>query len=338
MKKTLSIVLAAMLAVAAAASASATTFTDFENYSSFEKGGNPVYAFDDPADYWDGEWSGGNENGDELTCEIRDGVGYNGSKGLVVASSGTNNAGLYLFATADNKIPTDYTGSAYLRIWADFSEVEFRKGNFGVVDSTNSLFSTDETDENWECKLYYSEDGVNWEEGYHGGDGCFGDGQIFPMEGLKGWFAFPIADFTIRENANWEGLDPLTPANPADIKGVYLFWDYSDNGDYTTKEFVLDNIEFVADYKVFDTAAPAEEAPAEEAPAEEAPAAEEAPVEEAPVVEEPVVEEAVTAPAAEETVEAPAAEEKAAQTFDMGIIAAAAAVVSLAGYAVSKKR
>ena len=44
---------------------------------------------------------------------------------------------------------------------------------------------------------------------------------------------------------------------------------------------------------------------------------------------------AETEAAAEETVEAPA--ETAPQTFDMGIIAAAAAVVSLAGYAVAKK-
>ena len=41
---------------------------------------------------------------------------------------------------------------------------------------------------------------------------------------------------------------------------------------------------------------------------------------------------------AEETVEAPATTTEAPQTFDMGVIAAAAAVVSAAGYAVSKKR
>ena len=50
--------------------------------------------------------------------------------------------------------------------------------------------------------------------------------------------------------------------------------------------------------------------------------------------------EAAETTATEETVEAPAADasaETAPQTFDMGIIAAAAAVVSLAGYAVAKK-
>ncbi|MGN1345864.1 MAG: PA domain-containing protein [Eubacteriales bacterium] len=76
--------------------------------------------------------------------------------------------------------------------------------------------------------------------------------------------------------------------------------------------------------------------------AEEPEVAEAAPVEETPAAEEPVVEEPVVAeaPAAEETVETvvetPVTE--AAQTFDFGVIAAVAAIVSAAGYAVSKKR
>ena len=76
--------------------------------------------------------------------------------------------------------------------------------------------------------------------------------------------------------------------------------------------------------------APVEETPVEETPVEEAPA-EETPVEEAPV-EEVVVEEAATEAPAEE------AATEAAQTFDFGVIAAVAAIVSAAGYAISKKR
>jgi len=58
---------------------------------------------------------------------------------------------------------------------------------------------------------------------------------------------------------------------------------------------------------------------------------------ETPVVEEPVVEEVVETPVVEEVVvETPVVD--APQTFDAAIIAAVAAVVSLAGYAISKKR
>ncbi|MBR5312551.1 MAG: discoidin domain-containing protein, partial [Clostridia bacterium] len=54
---------------------------------------------------------------------------------------------------------------------------------------------------------------------------------------------------------------------------------------------------------------------------------------EAPVVEEEApVEEVVETPAAAEVVE------EAAQTFDFGVIAAVAALISAAGYAISKKR
>lgn len=71
---------------------------------------------------------------------------------------------------------------------------------------------------------------------------------------------------------------------------------------------------------VWEDAAPAETEPA---PAETEPAP---------------VEPAETEPAPAETVETPAAPAEAPQTFDMGIIAAAAAAVSALGYAISKKR
>ncbi len=352
MKKTLTVLFAAILTASAAVSANAAMFTDFENYAKFEEGDNPVYNLADPADYWDGEWAGGAETADELTAAITEGVGFNGSKGLVVGSTGNENAGLYLFATADNAIPTDYTGAAYLRVWCDFTNVEFRKANFGTVDSSFSLFTTDEVDGAWECKYFYSEDGTNWTEYLHGGDGCFGDAQDTSVLGLKGWFAFPIADFTVRSGANWEAYDALTPASANNITGVYLFWDYSDNGAYADTAFVLDNLEFVADYKVFDYAIAAE-APAEEvveeapAPAEEV-VEEPAPVEE--VVEEPApveevveetapVEEVVEEPApVEEVVEVAAPVETAPQTFDFGVLAAVSALVSAAGFALTKKR
>ncbi len=93
------------------------------------------------------------------------------------------------------------------------------------------------------------------------------------------------------------------------------------------------------------TEAPAEEAAVEETPVEEEAAVEETPVEEEAAVEEApevTVEETPAEPEVVETVEAPAAESapvvvSAPQTFDLGIVAAVAAVVSLAGFAVSKK-
>lgn len=121
------------------------------------------------------------------------------------------------------------------------------------------------------------------------------------------------------------------------------WWQY---GDY---EGLIDDFSVYASYlSAEDVAALYEatktvEVSADEAPAaEEAPAEEEAPVEEeVPADEAPAAEETVVEAPAEETVEAPAAEEtvvEAPQTFDFGVIAAVTALISAAGYAISKKR
>lgn len=115
-----------------------------------------------------------------------------------------------------------------------------------------------------------------------------------------------------------------------------LIDDFTVYNSYLSAEDVAALYEATKTVEVTADEAPAAEETVEEAPVEETPAEEEAPVEEAPVEEEVVVE----APA-EETVEAPAAEEtveEAPQTFDFGVIAAVTALISAAGYAISKKR
>jgi len=115
--------------------------------------------------------------------------------------------------------------------------------------------------------------------------------------------------------------------------------------DFNNSDIKTPNIDYFEMTVIPEAAPVVEEAPAPAAP--ETPVVEEAP---APVVEEvveeaPVVEEVVEEPAVEvveEVVEAPAAEEtvveEAPQTFDFGVIAAVSALVSAAGYALTKKR
>ena len=121
------------------------------------------------------------------------------------------------------------------------------------------------------------------------------------------------------------------------------FYDRALTADEVARNAASDN----AKYRAEEAPAPVvEETPVVEAVEEPAPA----PVEEpAPVVEEvpaeepaaEVVETPVEEPAeevVEEVVEVPAEVEEAPQTFDFGVIAAAAALISAAGYALSKKR
>lgn len=252
MKKTLAVFFIALLTLSLVLPVSAKVFTDFDSYAAFNAGGNPVYNGEVPADYWVGAWDSG-ELMPASGIAIEEGKGYNGSKGLALWEDGMENQGLYLFVTAANAIPSDYSGMVYLRVWMDLTNIAFRKANFGVSDSKNNLFTTDEENGNaTEWPFYYCPDGgTAWETYLHGGDGCFGDAQDSDVAGFKGWFAFPVSDFVIRSNANFDVLDANTPAPMNDVKSVYLFWNYS---DYLTggDKFYIDNIEFVADYTVFE--------------------------------------------------------------------------------------
>ena len=130
----------------------------------------------------------------------------------------------------------------------------------------------------------------------------------------------------------WTGSVEFTSFKVSEVVGAEQYTIYPDG----TKELVASTgtVEAPAaetEAPVAETEAPVAETEAEtEAPVAEteAPVAETEAETEAPAVEEVVETEA---PAAEEVVEAP-------QTFDAAVIAAVAAIVSAAGYAVSKKR
>lgn len=260
MKRLIRFALVCMLAVSLVLPAAAKVFTDVDSYNSFGDGGNPVFNDGDSvSDYWIGDWNGGGQL-DGSKIEIAKDKGWNKTSAIALwEEDAIENQGMYLFISSSNGIEKNYTGTKYLRVWLDLSNVAFRKANFGVTDSKYNLFTTDEENSvaaDWPF-YYLPENGTEWQTHYHGGDGCFGDAQDSDINGLKGFFAFPVSDFVIRDNdvANHDGLALDTPANMADISGVYLFWDYSD--EYTElqgNKFYLDNIEFVSDYKAFDDA------------------------------------------------------------------------------------
>ena len=154
------------------------------------------------------------------------------------------------------------------------------------------------------------------------------------------------------DGAAWTTLAEYTVDDvlAEDAEQAFITKTITDTNGYTMFRYVSNGAQHgdvaeVCFYGAPASAAPAvEETPVEEPVVEEAPAEEpvaEEVVEEAPVEEEVVVEETVEEVVEEVVEEAPAAEEvveEAPQTFDFGVIAAAAALVSAAGYALSKKR
>lgn len=227
------------------------TFTDFEGYKSFTEGDNLIYNGSAGGDYWVGSWDSGSRI-DASRAQITDGRGYNGSKALALWEDGKENQGLYLYASSENNNLNSFTGAKHLRVWMDLSGVDFRKANFGVFDYDGNLFTTDECDGYSGLYFRYLPDGSDrWEEYEHGSDGCFGSDQNSSVAGFKGWFAFPVSDFTIRANANPGGLAVGDSCSLSEVNGVYMFWDYDDSVGQGTK-FYLDEISFVEDYTVFD--------------------------------------------------------------------------------------
>ena len=129
----------------------------------------------------------------------------------------------------------------------------------------------------------------------------------------ENWTAIAYGDDTFFEETDFTYYAAALSAPVEGVKYVYFQSEGALSGCYQMSELVL-------------TGTAGEAAPAT--------AETEAPVEETMAPET----EAAETTATEETVEAPATTTEAPKTFDAGVIAAVAAVVSAAGYAVSKKR
>ena len=129
----------------------------------------------------------------------------------------------------------------------------------------------------------------------------------------ENWTAIAYGDDTFFEETDFTYYAAALSAPVEGVKYVYFQSEGALSGTFQMSEVVL-------------TGTAGEAAPAT--------AETEAPVEETMAPETEVAETTAT----EETVEAPAETTEAPKTFDAGVIAAVAAVVSAAGYAVSKKR
>ena len=183
---------------------------------------------------------------------LAEGKGFEGSTALAVTlTAGSHaNRGLYLYANADNRIPQEYPNVDYLRVWVDFTDIDFRKACFGAVTKYGDLYSTDDLDGRSNLLFYYLAEGsTKWKRMTHGSDGCFGDAQSSSVKNFRGWLAFPTSDFARRGNAA-ELLDSR------EIKAVYMYFDLLADS-MLGKPFYLDEIAFVADYTVFEEVTPA---------------------------------------------------------------------------------
>ena len=257
MKKFVTVFLSAALlisafAVSASAAGKTMMFTDFDTLVRFEEGvdivDNGDVTEDTFKDYYGNayDWTSAIES--KVKLEIADGKGEGGTKALAITKSDVKeNAWVELYGTSANNISDNYAGAKYLLVWADFTDVEFRKACFGVIadDGYHTLYRTDEIDARTDLEFYLYKNG-EWVTCYHGYDGCFGADQDSPINGFVGYMAFPLADFM-----SWDSADNLFDADTTKVEGVFFYFDVASD-DYLDKTFYFDNIAFVEDYKSFD--------------------------------------------------------------------------------------
>ncbi len=228
------------------------TFTNFDSATELSRSEHTfAYGGSIGGDIFGGDWQ--SDASSSAACFGLADRGYEGSQALDVWSTNVDSRGLYIFATPENKNTTKFPANAYLRVWVDFTDVEFRKMNFGFLSATGGLYTTDEGDNRTDQAFYYlPEGGTEWQSFVHGNDGCFGEAQSTPVKGYKGWLAFPVKDFLYRPNTGSDGVSAGTPFNLYEFSAIYIFWDYADSASYVNKHFYLDELQLVEDYRVFE--------------------------------------------------------------------------------------
>ncbi|MBQ6043333.1 MAG: metallophosphoesterase [Clostridia bacterium] len=214
--------------------------------------GNLAYGTAPSGDVFAGAWDSG-ESSASACFALDESHGYQGSPCIAVWSTDAENRGLYLLANGTNKWSTAFPAAGYLRVWVDFTDVGFRKANFGLMADDGSLFTTDEEDYRTDQYFWYMAEGTDkWERYTHGNDGCFGDQQGSDVHGFKGWLAFPVSDFKYRAGTGVRVESVNNAYHSNTVRGVYMFWDYSEGGKYDGNRFYLDEIAIVKDYTVFE--------------------------------------------------------------------------------------
>ena len=179
-------------------------------------------------------WNGGALNG-KATVTLKDGKGVNGGDAIEITRNNQENMEFSIELNNMGRLGNN----KYLVVWADFTNVNFRKACFGL-QSMDGFYRTDDAD--YKTSFYYLPDGATdmsqIQTLYHGGDGCFGSGDSGSqaMVGKKGYFAFPVEYFL-------NGSEKLNKDSV--IKGLYFYASLENNAKYFNKPYYFDDIRLV---------------------------------------------------------------------------------------------
>lgn len=126
----------------------------------------------------------------------------------------------------------------YLLVYVDFTNVDFRKACFGLISTDGTKpYRTDDKDTT--SPFYYLGDGESqWVQMSHGWDGCFGTAQNSSVNGLKGYLALPIENFS--KSGAYMNTETL-------VTGIYIYADISSES-YANVPFYYGSFILTDDY------------------------------------------------------------------------------------------
>ncbi len=210
------------------------------NPDDFEDLGKDIVLEDFEGEFADPVVSGWASNPMAGTATITavDGKGTGGSVGLEVIRDNTGNFEFVIDISSAGKVGNNQ----YVIFWMDLTQIDFRKACIGLTttDGYENPFRTDDLD-GASPKFYYLADGTKeWKELAHGSDGCFGREQEGSVNGLKGYFAFPIDD--LRQGNNRMNENTV-------ITGLYFYASLWWGEAYLNKPFYIDNVMLVENYQ-----------------------------------------------------------------------------------------
>ena len=181
-------------------------------------------------------WNGGALSG-TATIAVKPNKGVNGAPAIEITRSNKENMEFTIELANKGLLGNN----KYLVVWADFTNVEFRKACFGF-GTPDGTYRTDDAD--YSTPFYYLPDGAtslaDAKEFSHGWDGCFGNEQSSNVEGLKGYFAFPIEYFL-------NGSQKLTSESA--ITGVYFYASLKNDSKYFNKPFYFSDVRLIVDFE-----------------------------------------------------------------------------------------
>lgn len=211
------------------------------NSDDFEDLGKNVVLEDFEGEFADPVISGWASNSMAGTATITavDKKGTGGSVGLEIIRDNTGNFEFVIDISSAGKVGNN----KYVIFWMDLTQIDFRKACIGLTSTEGyeNPFRTDDLD-GASPKFYYLADGTKeWKELAHGTDGCFGREQEGSVNGLKGYFAFPISD--LRQGNNKMNENTV-------ITGLYFYASLWYGEAYLNKPFYIDNVMLVENYQV----------------------------------------------------------------------------------------